>query len=49
LNDDATNQAIQQIRPLLPTYNPQYGAILATSMLYDPQTYAIRRGIDTQF
>jgi hypothetical protein len=49
LNDDATNQAIQQIRPLLPTYNPQYGAILATSMLYDPQTYAIRRGIDTRF
>jgi hypothetical protein len=49
LNDDATNQAIQQIRPLLPTYNPQYGSTLATSMLYDPQTYAIRRGIDTRF
>jgi hypothetical protein len=49
LNDDATNQSMQQIRPLLPTYNPQYGATLATSMLYDPQTYAIRKGIDTRF
>lgn len=49
LNDDATNQAIQQIRPLQPVFNPQYGTVLATSMLYDPQTYAIRRGIETRF
>jgi len=49
LNDDATDQAVRDIRQQLPTLNPQYGTTLATSMLYDPQTYAIRRGIDTRF
>jgi hypothetical protein len=43
LNDDATNQALQDIRPLEPIYNPAHGLALATSPLYDPQVYAIRR------
>jgi hypothetical protein len=43
LNDDATNQAIQQIRPLEPAINPGYGSFLQTSPLYDPQLYALRQ------
>jgi hypothetical protein len=43
LNDDATDQALRDIRPLEPFINPGNGQFLITSPLFDPQTYAIRR------
>jgi hypothetical protein len=46
LNDDATDQAIRDIRPLEPIFNPTNGLFLATSPLFDPQLYAIRRLVD---
>lgn len=49
LNDDATDQALRDIRVKLPIYNPAYGTILATSPLYDPTTYAIRRTLDNRY
>jgi hypothetical protein len=42
LNDDATDQAIRQIRPIEPAINPSNGLFLATSPIFDPQLYAIR-------
>jgi hypothetical protein len=48
LNDDATDQALRDIRPQLPALNPAHGAVLATSPLYDPQVYAIRRLLDNK-
>lgn len=49
LNDDATDQALRDIRVKLPVFNPAYGTILATSPLYDPTTYAIRRTLDNRY
>lgn len=49
LNDDATDQALRDIRVKLPVYNPGFGSILATSPLYDPTTYAIRRTLDNRY
>jgi len=49
LNDDATDQALRDIRVKLPVFNPTYGSILATSPLYDPTTYAIRRTLDNRY
>jgi hypothetical protein len=46
LNDDATDQALRDIRPLEPLVNPMHGTFLATSPLFDPQLYAIRRLVD---
>lgn len=46
LNDDATDQALRDIRPVEPIYNPAHGLALATSPVYDPSLYAIRRLID---
>ncbi len=43
LNDDATDQALRDINPLLPALNPGNGFYLQNSPLYDPQLYAIRR------
>ena len=43
LNDDATNFALVDIRPLEPLINPAHGTLLATSPIFDPQLYAIRR------
>jgi hypothetical protein len=43
LNDDATNQALRDIKNYQFELNPQYGIPLATDPLYLPQTYAIRR------
>ncbi|HEV3257205.1 MAG TPA: hypothetical protein VG013_10020 [Gemmataceae bacterium] len=43
LNDDATDQSLRDIKPLEPVFNPQFGTLLATSPLFDPQAYAIRR------
>ncbi len=48
LNDDATDQAIRDIRPLEPIFNPAHGLALATSPLYDPQLFAIRRLVDNR-
>lgn len=45
LNDDATDQALRDVLPVEPSLNPQFGTSLATSPLYNPQVYAIRRGI----
>jgi lipopolysaccharide export system protein LptA len=42
LNDDATDQALNDIRPAEPTFNPKYGQQLATNTLYDPQYFALR-------
>jgi hypothetical protein len=46
INDDATDQALRDIKPLEPAFNPTNGLFLATSPLFDPQLYAIRRLID---
>lgn len=48
LDDDATDQARRDLRPLLPALNPTNGPFLATSPLFDPQRYAIRRLVDTR-
>jgi hypothetical protein len=48
LDDDATDQARRDITPLEPFYNPQFGHALATSPLFNPQVYAIRRLVDNR-
>jgi hypothetical protein len=48
INDDATDQALRDIRPFQPLYNPAHGFVLANSPLYDPQLFAIRRLIDNR-
>jgi len=47
LNDDASDQALRDIRPVQPVINPANAAFLTTSGLFNPQTYAIRRLVDT--
>jgi hypothetical protein len=46
IDDDATDQARRDIRPLEPFINSSNGLALATSPLFDPQLYAIRRLVD---
>jgi len=48
LNDDATDQALRDVTPLQPILNPANGVALATSPLFNPQRYAIRRLVDTR-
>jgi hypothetical protein len=48
INDDATDQALRDIKPLEPLYNPAHGFALANSPLYDPATYTIRRLVLTR-
>jgi hypothetical protein len=48
LDDDATDQARRDITPLQTAYNPQNGFFLANSLVFNPQTYAIRRLIDSR-
>jgi hypothetical protein len=48
INDDATDQAERDIRPVQPIINPANGVFLATSPLFNPQTYAIRRLVDNR-
>jgi hypothetical protein len=44
LNDDASDQAIRDIHPWLPQFYPgPLGTFLATSPLFDPQAYAVRK------
>ena len=46
LNDEVSDQALRDIRFREPVLNPANGVALATSPLYDPQVYAIRRLVD---
>jgi hypothetical protein len=46
LNDDATDQALRDIKPKEPAFNPSNGLFLMNSPLFDPQVYAIRRLVD---
>jgi hypothetical protein len=48
LDDDATDQAIRDFHPVLPTFNPSHGVLLQTSPLFDPQLYALRRLVDNR-
>lgn len=48
LHDDATDQALRDITPLQPILNPAHGVALATSPVYNPQLYAIRRLVDNR-
>ena len=46
-NDDATDQALRDIRPVQTLYTPGSATFLTTSPLFDPQNYALRRLIYT--
>jgi hypothetical protein len=46
-NDDASDQALRDIRPIQTVFNPANAAFLTSSNLFNPQNYAIRRLIDT--
>lgn len=48
LNDDATDQALRDITPRQPALNPAAGTALATSPIFNPQLYAIRRLVDNR-
>jgi hypothetical protein len=49
LNDDATQQAIRDIKPLEPLLTPGgNGDLLKFSPVFDPQLYAIRRLVDNR-
>jgi hypothetical protein len=48
LDDEATDQARRDIHSQLPFINPAHGLFLATSPLFDPQVYAIRRLVDSR-
>ncbi|MFO0966863.1 MAG: hypothetical protein U0793_14920 [Gemmataceae bacterium] len=47
LNDDASDQALRDIRPWQVKFNPQNGLALTNSPVFDPQLFAIRRLIDS--
>ena len=46
LNDDATDQALRDLRPQDPALYPGVGIALAHSPVFDPQVYAIRNLVD---
>jgi hypothetical protein len=48
LNDNATDQALRDIKPIEPAINPAHGLFLATSPIFDPQIYAIRQLVDNR-
>ncbi len=48
LNDDATDQALRDIKPQQQFLNPANAVFLTTSPLFDPQVYAIRRLVDNR-
>jgi hypothetical protein len=48
LNDDASDQALRDIRPLEPQLNPANGLALQFSPIFDPQLYAIRQLVDNR-
>ncbi|MBI1832479.1 MAG: hypothetical protein HYR84_13630 [Planctomycetes bacterium] len=47
LNDDVSDQALRDIRPLQTLFLPANAAFLTTSNLFNPQNYAIRRLLDS--
>jgi hypothetical protein len=47
-NDDASDQALRDIRPRQFQLNPDNALFLTTSPLFDPQFYALRRLIDNR-
>ncbi len=49
LNDNASDQALRDIFPIQTNVNPQFGNMLKSSPLFDPQLYAIRRLVDNRF
>jgi hypothetical protein len=48
LDDDPTDQARRDITPIQRFLNPAHGALLATSPLYDPQFFAVRRLVESR-
>ena len=48
LNDDVTDQSLRDFKPWMPAFLPTSGYFLATSRLFDPQVYAIRRLVDNR-
>ncbi len=46
INDDATDQALRDIRPVQTLYNPSNAFALTNSNLYNPQYFALRRLVD---
>jgi hypothetical protein len=48
IDDDATDQARRDSHVSLPLYDPSHGLLLATSPLYNPQVYALRRLVDNR-
>jgi hypothetical protein len=48
LNDDASNQALNNIHPLQYTLNPSNSYFLTTSPLFNPQFFALQRLVDNQ-
>lgn len=46
INDDATDQALRDITPLQPVFNPAHAVALQTETLFNPQFYAIRHLVD---
>src|SRR5262249_26030147 len=48
LNDPATQQALEEMKPQEPLFYNRVGVDLATSRLYDPQLFAIRQLTDTR-
>ena len=43
IEDDASDQALRDIRAYQPIFNPKFGTLLANSPLYNPQLVAIRQ------
>src|SRR5262249_9679771 len=48
LHDDAPAQSLRATAPLQPALNPPNGVPLATSPIFNPQLYAIRRLVDNR-
>ena len=49
LNDEVSDQALRDLRPIDPALYPNgVGTALATSPMFDPQLYAIRRLVDNR-
>lgn len=48
LQDDASDQSVRDMAQIWPGINPVTGPLLATSAVYDPQVYAIRRLVDNR-
>ncbi len=47
LNDNASDQALRDIRPWQPLFNPANAMNLTTNPIFNPQIYALRRLVDS--